>query len=341
MSSVKVSLACRNYDGTNALIRGLVKAAGIDLQVFECKDVVEMFSAMFRGQYDVAEMSLAELVYYLSRKKCDFIGLPIFPSRIFRHSFIYCNARAGIACPEDLSGKRIGFLRWVQTAHIWVRGLLVDEYNVSPNETRWYVASLHHWSDGDVEEEIEPRNGAVINQLKSYGKDQYESLCEALLQGELDAVVTTENHRYSVLAQQKERVKRLFENPKEAEISYYKNRKIFPIMHVLAVRNEAIKKVPDLPIKLFELFSESKRFGQRWVEAVPSMSLVWKGNYLEEEKSVFDGDPWSYGLKNNARVLEKFLDYCYAEGVSATRMRPQELFDPSTWNLDEEKPSGV
>jgi 4,5-dihydroxyphthalate decarboxylase len=257
MNTYKVSIACRNYDGTNALIRGLVKTPGIDLQVFECNDVVEMFSAMFRGKYDVAEMSLAELVYYVSRRQCDFIGIPVFPSRIFRHSFIYCNARSGISCPEDLNGKKIGFLRWVQTAHIWVRGFLADEYGISPRETRWYVAGLHHWSEQTSTEELRPRNGALINWLKFRQEDEYESICNALLTGELDALVTTENHRYQALSGEHERVKRLFGNPKEAEISYYKKTKIFPIMHILVARKDLIRKYPDLGPKLFDRVAEA------------------------------------------------------------------------------------
>ncbi|HEU4341160.1 MAG TPA: ABC transporter substrate-binding protein, partial [Candidatus Binatia bacterium] len=91
MAGDPVTLACRNYDGTNAIIRGAVRPRGVNLQVNEVNDVVQMFSAMFKGGYDVSEMSLAELVYYLTRDRCDFIGIPVFPSRLFRHSFMLCN----------------------------------------------------------------------------------------------------------------------------------------------------------------------------------------------------------------------------------------------------------
>ena len=131
MADPSITLACRNYDGTNAIIRGALRPQGMDLQVKEVNDVVKMFSGMFRGEYDVAEMSLAEMIYYLTRDRCDFIGIPVFPSRLFRHSFMLSNRMAGVCGPGDLTGKKIGGLRWVQTAFIWLRGMLVDEHNLS------------------------------------------------------------------------------------------------------------------------------------------------------------------------------------------------------------------
>lgn len=70
------------------------------LQVNEVNDVVKMFSGMFKGEYDISEMSLAEMIYYLTRDQCDFIGIPVFPSRLFRHSFMLCNGMAGNAGRE-------------------------------------------------------------------------------------------------------------------------------------------------------------------------------------------------------------------------------------------------
>ena len=96
MAEPSITLACRNYDGTNAIIRGALRVPDINLKVDEVNDVVRMFSGMFNGEYDVAEMSLAEMIYYLTRDQCNFIGIPVFPSRLFRHSFILCNRTAGI-----------------------------------------------------------------------------------------------------------------------------------------------------------------------------------------------------------------------------------------------------
>ena len=335
MADRSITLACRNYDGTNAIIRGALRPQGIDLQVNEVNDVVKMFSGMFKGEYDVAEMSLAEMIYYLSRDQCDFIGIPVFPSRLFRHSFMLFNRTAGICGPEDLTGKKIGGLRWVQTAFIWLRGMLVDEYNLSAKDTDWYVSALHHWHENGSEEKIMPRDGSIIRHLQGEGKDEYEMSCRALVEGKIDVLMTTENRKYDSLAEDP-RVSPFFTNVREAEVGYYRKTGIIPIMHVLVARRSVVERYPELPAKVFELFCCSKKLAREWIRSVPSLNLAWKNQYLDEERAFFDGrDPWAYGLKANFAALTKFVSYCDAQGISAKPITPYDLFVPSTWELSE------
>ncbi len=333
MPSDQISLACRNYDGVNAILRGLIKVPGFDLQATEMVSVADMFTAMYKGQYDVSEMSFAELVYYTSRNKCDFVGVPVFPSRMFRHGFIFCRRASKIVGPEDLSGKKIGFMRWVQTAAVWLRGMLGDEYRISPESTHWYVASMHHWDDGHARDEITPRDGSVIHWIEKKGRDVFERSCLALAEGEIDALGWTES-RLSLLQGDK-RIKRVIDNYREVEASYYKKTRILPIMHVLVVRKSVVKQHPDLPVKLFELFSQSKKLAQEWMRTIPSLVMAWKNEYLENEQEIFQGDPWVYGLEKNRHLIDKFLSYCDAQGISDRKMSPEDLFEPSTWGLTE------
>ena len=335
MAEAPITLACRNYDGTNAIIRGALRLPSTNLQVNEVNDVVKMFAGMFNGEYDVSEMSLAELTYYLTRDQCDFIGIPVFPSRLFRYSFMLCNASANIRGPEDLSGRRIGGLRWVQTAFIWLRGMLIEEHNLSPEETHWYVSALHHWHENGSEENITPRDGSIIRLLGGEGSDEYEMSCRALVDGKIDVLMTTENRKYNSLTGDP-RVRPLFTNVREAEVSYYKKTAIIPIMHVLVARRSVVERYPELPQKLFELFSQAKRLGREWTHSVPSLTMAWRNQYLEEEMRIFEGrDPWAYGLKQNFAALTKFLSYCEAQGISARAISPYDLFVPSTWELSE------
>lgn len=327
-----ITLACRNYDGTNAILRGLVRPEGIDLRVTEVNDVPKMFTAMFKGEYDVSEMSLAELVYYLSRDQCAFIGIPVFPSRIFRHSYILYNTASGISSPQSLDGKKIGSQRWVQTAAVWIRGMLAEEYGISPQRTQWYVWGIHHWQTGDLE--VRTRDGSVVHRFEWSGQDEYESSCLALLEGKVDVLLTTENRKYSTLLDDK-RVRKLFEDSTEVEAAYYRKTKIFPIMHILVARKAAIERRPDLPLKLFELFCQAKKLGRESMRAIPSLALAWKSRYLETEQDIFQGDPWAYGFEKNKPTIAKFLSYCHDQGVSARRLSPEELFIPSTWKLSE------
>lgn len=330
-----ILLACRGSDGTNALIRGFVEPPGFDLRVVEVNNVVEMFTRTFRGEFDVAEMSLAEFVYYFCRDAMDFIAIPIFPSRMFRHRFIYRNVSAGVDTPERLNGKKIGFLRWVQTAFVWIRGTLVEHHNVSPSDTQWYVNALHHWRDYSAEDGIQPRDGSVIRRLKVRGEDEYESICRALCGGELDALVVTENPTYSRFLDPDERAARLFANPRTAEMDYFAKSRILPIMHVVVVRKALLERNPGVDAAIFRLFSESKELGREALKNVPSLNLAWKDDYVEEERRFFSCDPWAYGLEENRPALTKFLSYCYSQGISTRLVEPDELFSLGTRSLTE------
>jgi 4,5-dihydroxyphthalate decarboxylase len=332
-ATTTIRLASRTYDGTLPILRGQIQVPGFDLHITETSDVAGMFAGMFKGHYDVGEMSLGELIYYTSRTKAEFIGIPVFPSRMFRHGFIFRRRSSGVEIPADLSGKRVGFLRWVQTAAIWMRGMLVDEYSVSASTTKWCIASMHHWDDADPGATVEPRDGSVIHRIESTGKTASERACRALFDGEVDALGVTESQLPMLLANNA--VCRLFTHPRQVEASYFQNTRILPIMHVVALRKDLPDQYPELPEKLFRLYSDAKRWAQQWRRAIPSLVEAWPNHYLSEEQKLFQTDPWAYGLEANRHVLDKFLAYCYAQGVSARKIAPDELFCPSTLKLVE------
>ena len=333
VAPVNIKLASRTYDGTLPILRGQIGIEGFQFEITETEDVPGMFAGMFKGQYDVSEMSLGELIYYASRGRADFVAIPIFPSRMFRHGFIFCRKSSGVDQPGDLNGKRIGFLRWVQTAAIWMRGMLIDEYGVSAQDTEWYVASMHHWDDYDPGATVEPRDGSTIRMLDNSGRTTSERACRALFEGQIDALGVTESQLPMLLAN--DLVNRLFESPREVEANYFRRTKILPIMHVVSLQKSLVDRHPQLPEKLFRLYSEAKHWAQRWRRAIPSLVEAWPNHYLSEEKEIFQTDPWAYGLEANRHVLETFLRYCHAQGVTAKAMAAKDIFHASTLKLVE------
>jgi 4,5-dihydroxyphthalate decarboxylase len=328
----KIRLASRAYDGVLPILRGQMKIPGVEFEIIETEDVAAMFAGMFKGQYDIGEMSLGELIYYTSRGKADFTGIPVFPSRMFRHGFIFCRKDSGIRNAADLSGKKVGFLRWVQTAAIWMRGMLVDEYGVSAPKTEWYVASMHHWDDADPDAGVEPRDGSTIRIIGGRGRAG-ERACRALLDNQVDALGVTESQLGTLLSD--DSVKTLFDNPREVEACYYRATRILPIMHVLVLRRELATAQPELPRQLFRLYCDAKRWARRWRASLPSLVEAWPGDHLREEHAIFQDDPWAYGVQPNLHVLEKFFGYCHAQGISARPVTAPELFHPSTLSLTE------
>ena len=333
-NSCRLRLACRNYDGANAILRGVLDVPGIEVEAVEQVSVQGMFAAMYRGEFDASEMSLAELIYYTSRNRNDFIGVPVFPSRMFRHGFMVVRRDAGIDTPQDLIGKRLGFLRWVQTAAVWIRGTLIHEYGVTPANSQWHTASLHHW-DGDVAEtSVKLPGGAGIKVLQGEGSAADRAMA-ALREGRLDMLGVTETQLPLLLSDAG--LKRLFENYREVEAEYFQKTRIFPIMHVLVVRKSLVEQYPGVPAGLFELFSRAKRQARQWYADMPSLVTVWRQHTLEQERAVFGGDPCPYGLDANREVLNTFIEYCEAQGICERNLSPEELFAPETWELTEQE----
>lgn len=334
MDSYKITLACRNYDRTHAAIRQIVGSQGLDVHIHELTDAADMFTAMFRGEYDVSEFSFGELVYNFSRNPDSFVAIPVFPLRMFRHSWIFVNASAGIKSPEDLRGRKIGLYRLAQTACIWIRGILQEEYGVSAKNTSWFTPSIHNWPDDTERNKIRAPDGSAVSWLeRKQGQSNIEALDTALREGIIDAICSAV--RPPSFIKRDITIKRLFGNYEDVERTYFDKTKIFPIMHVLAVRKDIVEKHPDLPLRLFELFSQAKKLSNEWIKKEGTVCLAWKDSYLEKERQIFQEDPWAYGLRKNLHVIEKFLSYCYEQGVSVRKTDPRELFASSTWDVEE------
>ena len=108
MSKLQLSFGCWDYDRVRALTDGTVSPDGIELNWLNMP-VEETFWRMMRHQeFDVAELSFSSYLIARDRGFPNFTAIPVFMSRMFRHSGIYINKHAGINEPKDLIGKRIG-----------------------------------------------------------------------------------------------------------------------------------------------------------------------------------------------------------------------------------------
>jgi hypothetical protein len=137
MATLTLTLACGDYDRTLPLRTGAVRPDGVELKVLALEPE-EMFYRMARRRdFDVAEFSLATYTVLRGRGE-PLVAIPVFPSFAFRHSAIFVRGDAGIREPRDLVGKRVGVPKYHMTAAVWVRGILEDEYGVSPSDLHWF-----------------------------------------------------------------------------------------------------------------------------------------------------------------------------------------------------------
>jgi 4,5-dihydroxyphthalate decarboxylase len=322
MSKLPLTLACWNYDRTRALVDGRVQAEGLDLTILELP-VEETFFRMLRHrEFDLAEMSLSSYVLSLFTPERPFIAIPVFPSRVFRHSGIYINAETGIREPKDLIGRKVGNPEYQLTANVWIRGILAEYYGVPVNSVTYYTggqeepgrsekAPLHLPADIRVE-----RIGAT------------ETLASMLEGGAIDALYAPKAP--STLRSTPAKVKRLFDDVMAVERDYFRRTRIFPIMHTLVIRRDVYEQHRWVAQSLFKAFAAAQRetYADLAETSALKTMLPWLIAHLEDTRREMGEDFWPYGLEPNRHVLETFLRYSHEQGLAKERLSPEDLFAP-------------
>jgi 4,5-dihydroxyphthalate decarboxylase len=318
-----LTLACWNYDRTRALADGRVTVDGVELNYLNLP-VEETFFRMLRHhEFDVAEMSLSSYTLSLFRENPPFIAIPVFPSRMFRHSCIFVNARSGIREPKDLIGKRVGSPEYQMTAPVWIRGILSDEYGVPVSSPLYFT--------GGEEQPGRPEKIALALppefRVQPIAPDK--TLSQMIDSGEIDALYTA---RAPSTFGRSANVRRLFEDYPVVERAYYLKTKIFPIMHVVAIRRDVYEKhrwLAQSLVKAFTLAQRETYENLREMGALKAM-LPWLVEHIEETENLMGRDFWPYGLEPNIGVLETFLRYSHEQGLAKRRLTPTELFAPES-----------
>lgn len=324
MSKLRLTLACWDYDRTRALADGRVTVDGVDLN-YVSLPVEETFFRMLRfREFDAAEMSLSSYSVSLLRADAAFIAIPVFPSRFFRHSCIFVSTKSGIRVPKDLIGKRVGVPEYQMTAPVWIRGILQDEYGVEP-------ASVTYYTGGEEEPGREEKLKLDLPErirVQAIGRDQ--TLARLIAEGEIDALYTA--RAPSTFHQRPDDVKRLFANYVEVEKAYFARTRIFPIMHVVVLRRDVYAANRWLAQSLYKAFVQAQRYTYEdlTITAALKTMLPWQIAAVEETVRTLGPAWWSYGFHANQHVLDTFLRYHFEQGLSARRLRPEELFAPET-----------
>jgi len=106
--------------------------------------VEEIFFRFIKNrEWDISEMSFGKFIGFASQGNSPFVGIPVFPSRVFRQSAFYVRTDRGIRTPKDLEGKTVGIPEWAQTAGIYARGYLMEQCGVDITKVRWVQAGMN------------------------------------------------------------------------------------------------------------------------------------------------------------------------------------------------------
>ncbi|HEY2600708.1 MAG TPA: hypothetical protein VGI67_04055 [Thermoleophilaceae bacterium] len=321
-ANIHLTLALGDYDHTRDLVSGVVPVEGVDLTCmsFSVEETFFRF-ARFR-EWDVSEFSLAKYCSLRASGDDSLTAIPVFPSRSFRHSAIFIRADGPLDDPAALAGKRIGVPEWTQTATVYARGLLQHQYGLDLRAVEWFQGGTNE--PGRVEGiKLDPPPGFSLTPVSD------RSLNDMLLAGDLDALIAA--HPPDEFESGSGRVVRLFGDYRATEEAYYRDTGIFPIMHVIALRQDVLDDHPWAAMNLYTAFREAKRRGiERALDMnAPKYPIPWSPANARRAEQIFGGDFWPYGLEENRRTLDAFLEFAHEQGACARRLEPDELFPDS------------
>lgn len=318
--NLKLSVLCGEYELVRALREGAVKPKGIDLEFVRYPGTRDIHAMVARDEgADINEYNGGAYVMAKALGR-PFTALPVFLHRRFRHGFIYVNEKAGIEKPSDLIGKKMGSRTFTSAADFWMRGLLEDDYGVPQDSMSWFIQD-------ESEVPFKPIKGVRMRRIPKSRKIE-----EMFVKGEIDAFMSPSV--IPAIIRKDRRVRRLFPDHKATEMAYFERTGIFPIMHVTTIRSEIVRKEPWVVQSLTQAFEESKQYLYARIANPRIVPLAWWTAAWEEERERLGRDPWEFGMSElNKRNYGMLVDYVNRQGLTAKRMRIEQLFPKEAFTL--------
>jgi 4,5-dihydroxyphthalate decarboxylase len=316
MPDTHLTLSCGDYDRTRPLIDRTVATPGLDLTVIPLPSAERHTRFVRNLEFDVCELQIAQYLGLKSRG-APITAIPVFPHRRFNHSCVMVRIDSNISRPEELRGRRVGVHGHFNPIALWVRGLLQHEFNLPPSEITWVAdgsEDVPGWS---------PPSWLRIERAPAGRKMQ-----DLLKAGELDAQILSDSGADASTINKI--VRRLWPNYREVEVDYYRRTGIFPIRHLVVVKDEVLKRDGEVASQLVHAFEDAKQQSYKYWADHRRSSLAWFGAEQEEERALLGPDPWPYSVEKNRAVIETLLDYAFEQRLTERRLDINEIFAPGT-----------
>lgn len=282
------------------------------------RPLLEIFEGMLSNRtYEACEFSLSNYIMLKDQGASWIHAVPIFPYRAFRHSTLYVRRDSEMVHPADLRGKLVGVPDYSMTAAVWTRGILGEQYGVHWSDIRWVASGKQRFSaSSDAPVELTQRD-----------------LETDLLEGRIDALLTPGTRDETNLREAR-KLRSLITDVQGAEEAYVAQYGIYPINHVIAVRDDALTRLPDLPSALFQAYAQSKSRAYR--RRLGTTLMPWGSRYWNKVFDQFDGNPLPYGLTPlNRDVVHKLAGFLHEQKLIANEVNVDDLFVPGSEQFHE------
>lgn len=311
MPDLRLRTLTRTSGANAALKDGTVRPRTAELDFVEVPVLVQGFRRMVRSlEFDVAEMALTTYVVAKAHG-VRFTALPVFLVRGFHHGAVRVAPSGGCRHPKELEGQRVGVNRgYTVTTGVWARGILAEEYGLDLDRVTWLLSGDEHVAEYRAPANVMPMPaGADLGQL--------------LADGDLAAAIGVDGPDTVPL----------IADPDRAALDALRRTGVFPINHLVVVRDDLLAAHPDLAADLFTAFAEAKtRYVEQlrggWDDAAAAADRVYR-QVLEQTGE----DPLPYGIGANRPTLEKLLDHAVSQRIVDRRPGLEELFAPGTHDL--------
>jgi 4,5-dihydroxyphthalate decarboxylase len=313
MAAIALKTVTRTQGANEALKDGTVIPRGFAFEFEEVPVLVHAFRRMVRAlEFDVSEMAVTTYLCAKAHGK-PFTALPVFLVRGFHHGAIVSSRAAGISGPKDLEGRRVGVNRgYTVTTGVWARGILADECGVDLGRVTWVLSGDEH-----VAEYRPPANVVPVEP----GAD----LADLVASGELAAGIGMAADRRGVAP--------LIPDAAEAGFEALRRRGLYPINHVVVVKDELLRAHPDLAPAVFTAFAEAK---QRYVRRLRANEIQKPAPADLMYKQVMDitrSDPLPYGIAPNGAMIEQLIRHAVSQQILDRTPATDELFAGGTRDL--------
>lgn len=294
-----------DYEHTQGFNSSVGSGVPLEYQPRVITDLYRMI--LSRGSFEASEFSLSNLAMYRDKGDDWLAAIPVFPSRVFRHSCVFVPKDSPLQSFADLRGKRVGVIEYTMTAAVWVRGHMLEDFGIHWSDVEWISGASRRFP---------PPEAAKVAQTAT-------DLEELLLKGEIDALLMPKPKDLAKPLRER-RLRHIFPDVRSVEAGFFDRTGLFPIMHTAVIRKEALAANPWAPHAIFETYARAKAMALK--RRLGTTMLPWADMHWDGVMDRF-GDPLPYGLTSlNRRNIETLGRFLLEQQLISSPVRVDDMF---------------